>query len=182
MGFDYQKYRLRLDIQRELLANRYLLNAILTNIFAIEDRLRDKEKIFSRALTSKDKKALTKLNKESEVIQFENFSIPMSQYKALVNRFNPEVVTDAAMVLESYIKTNTKPLKSYYNKLKTLCETLDKKKQITSHFNSIIDQINNLNYDELETKEQAQAYIANLPPHLRNLDKGTQYLKDKFNL
>lgn len=182
MGIDYNKFRIRLDIQRELIANRYLLNAILVNIFAIEDRLREKEKLFERVMSARDKQKLKQINKSTEVITFDNFELPMVQYQALCNTYSPEVVTDAVILLDRYIKTNAKPLKSYYNKLKTLCDTLKKKQQLKEHFNQVMGAINSLDYTEIETKEQAQAYIAGLPSHLKNIDKGAEELRQRFNL
>lgn len=171
----------KLDIYRELLTNRYLLTTILINVYSLIDNIKLQDKIITKVLSVKDKKELEKLQSERELIQFEYFSISAKQYQALVNKFNPEIVTDCCVILDGYYKIG-KTYKNNYKKLYTLCDEMIKKERISKDLNQIITTLRAMDYTLIDDIELAKKYIKATPEYIRNIDKGCKYLMEKFNL
>ena len=171
----------KLDIYRELLTNRYLLTTILINVYSLMDNIKLQDKIITKVLSVKDKKELEQLQSERELIQFEYFSISAKQYQALVNKFNPEVVTDCCVILDGYYKIG-KTYKNNYKKLYTLCDEMIKKERISKDLNQIITTLRAMDYTLIDDIELAKKYIKATPEYIRNIDKGCKYLMEKFNL
>lgn len=171
----------KLDIYRELLTNRYLLTTILVNMYSLMDNIKVQEKIVSKVLSANDKKKIEELQSKREIIQFEYFNISSKQYQALVNEYNPEIVTDCCVLLDGYYKTG-KQYKNNYKKLKTLCDEMSKKEQISRELNKMITALRAMDYTLIEDIELARKYIKATPEYIRNIDKGCKYLKEKFNL
>lgn len=171
----------KLDIYRELLTNRYLLTTILINIYSLMDNIKLQDKIISKVLSVKDKKELEQLQSERELIQFEYFSISSKQYRALVDKFNPEIVTDCCVILDGYYKIG-KTYKNNYKKLYTLCDEMIKKERISKDLNQIITTLRAMDYTLIDNIELAKKYIKATPEYIRNIDKGCKYLMEKFNL
>lgn len=171
----------KLDIYRELLTNRYLLTTILINVYSLMDNIRLQDKIITKVLSVNDKKELEKLQNDRELIQFEYFSISAKQYQALVNKFNPEIVTDCCVILDGYYKIG-KTYKNNYKKLYTLCDEMIKKERISKDLNQIITTLRAMDYTLIDDIELAKKYIKATPEYIRNIDKGCKYLMEKFNL
>ena len=171
----------KLDIYRELLTNRYLLTTILINMYSLMDNIKVQEKIISKVLSVNEKKAIEELQTTREVIQFEYFSLSAKQYQALVNKYNPEIVTDCCVILDGYCKLG-KTYKNIYKKLYTLCDEMSKKEQISNDLNQMITTLRAMDYTLIEDIELAKKYIKATPEYIRNIDKGCKYLKEKFNL
>lgn len=171
----------KLDIYRELLTNRYLLTTILINVYSLMDNIKLQDKIITKVLSVKDKKELEQLQSERELIQFEYFSISAKQYQALVNKFNPEIVTDCCVILDGYYKIG-KTYKNNYKKLYTLCDEMIKKERISKDLNQIITTLRAMDYTLIDDIELAKKYIKATPEYIRNIDKGCKYLMEKFNL
>lgn len=171
----------KLDIYRELLTNRYLLTTILINVYSLMDNIKLQDKIITKVLSVKDKKELEKLQSDRELIQFEYFSISAKQYQALVNKFNPEIVTDCCVILDGYYKIG-KTYKNNYKKLYTLCDEMIKKERISKDLNQIITTLRAMDYTLIDDIELAKKYIKATPEYIRNIDKGCKYLMEKFNL
>lgn len=171
----------KLDIYRELLTNRYLLTTILINVYSLMDNIKLQDKIISKVLSVKDKKELEKLQSDRELIQFEYFSISAKQYQALVNKFNPEIVTDCCVILDGYYKIG-KTYKNNYKKLYTLCDEMIRKERISKDLNQIITTLRAMDYALIDDIELAKKYIKATPEYIRNIDKGCKYLMEKFNL
>lgn len=171
----------KLDIYRELLTNRYLLTTILINVYSLIDNIKLQDKIITKVLSVKDKKELEQLQGERELIQFEYFSISAKQYQALVNKFNPEIVTDCCVILDGYYKIG-KTYKNNYKKLYTLCDEMIKKERISKDLNQIITTLRAMDYTLIDDIELAKKYIKATPEYIRNIDKGCKYLMEKFNL
>ena len=99
-----------MDIAKELLTNRYLLNVILTNLYkmqrvmannfsVIESDLRKEKKNEKKEKSHtlkerKVKKEKKRIEKES-IIEFEKFSITSEQHEALVNEYGVDIVNEA---------------------------------------------------------------------------------------
>lgn len=171
----------KLDIYRELLTNRYLLTTILINVYSLMDNIKLQDKIMTKVLSVKDKKELEQLQSDRELIQFEYFSISAKQYQVLVNKFNPEIVTDCCVILDGYYKIG-KTYKNNYKKLYTLCDEMIKKEKISKDLNQIITTLRAMDYTLIDDIELAKKYIKATPEYIRNIDKGCKYLMEKFNL
>lgn len=171
----------KLDIYRELLTNRYLLSTILVNIYGLMDNIKVQEKIIGKVLSVNEKRKLQDLQTKRELINFEYFSISAKQYQALVNEYNPEIVTDCCVLLDGYYKIG-RNYKNNYKKLKSLCDEISKKEQISNELNKMINTLRAMDYTLIEDIETAKRYVQATPEYMRNIDKGCKYLIDKFNL
>lgn len=171
----------KLDMYRELLTNRYLLTTILVNMYSLMDNIKVQEKIISKVLSVNEKKEIEELQSKREVIQFEYFNLSAKQYQALVTEYKPEIVTDCIVILDGYYKIG-KSYKNNYKKLKTLCDEMSKKEQISKDLDKMIYALRSMDYTLIEDIEVAKKYIKATPEYIRNIDKGCIYLRERFNL
>jgi hypothetical protein len=190
-----------MDIARELLINRYMLSSILTSLYRINAsnnynfgiikslldggaKEKNKEKKESPP-TPKERKENKKEKKrllEIDIIQFEKFSITHTQYEALVREYGVEIVTEACVLLDGYLKEKNRNLKDSYKKLKEWAIHLVLKDRMSSLRTDIMVASTNLDYTKINDKVQALKYINSVPEHRRNIDNGVKYLIEKFKL
>lgn len=197
----YTKAQLeRMDIARELLANRYMLNALLSSLYRIqlqfdhnfsiiynamkekglireeEKKERSKERIIRRELT-KEKVMLTE-----GLVEFEKFSLTGRQYQALIREYGADVVNDACILLDGYLRERLTKPKDCYRKLKDWAIHLVMKERLRDIRRDITVIKNEIDYKTIEDKATAIKYIASVPSHIRNIDPATKYLVEKFNI
>lgn len=182
-----------MDIAKELVANRYLLNVILTNLFRIQHTMntnidilkREKKKESKEKVTQKEKKDKRKEKKELRslsLINFEKFSITSEQHEALTREYGIDVVNEACMLLDGWLKAKNRNVKDSYRKLKSWAIHQVMKKRLNDLTSDIIKASSEVDYTLIEDEVRAKKYIASVPSHLRNVDSGVKYLVDKFNL
>lgn len=179
-----------LDIAKELASNRYLLNVILSNLYRIqhtmntniailkqEQRKTETEKVQPKE-KDKKKKELRILNR----INFERFSIKAEQHDALIREYGIDVVNEACMLLDGWLKTHPTKLKDNYKKLKQWAIHQVVKKRLSDISSDIVKASTTIDYKSIEDVIQAKKYIASVPSHIRNVDYGVKYLIEKFNI
>lgn len=174
----YNKFK----ITHELLVNRYMLSVILSNQYNLIEALQARERAYNKLL---DKTTVSKLKKEKHIvdtIEFNNFVLPSKQYQALLNEYGAEVVTNACVILDKYIQTSGVVLKQPYKKLKEWAINLAMREKLSDYTSTITQAITSMDYRVIEDKDMAIKYIAGTPIHMRNIDEGCKYLKEKFNL
>lgn len=186
-----------MDIAKELLTNRYLLNVILTNLYkmqrvmannfsVIESDLRKEKKNEKKEKSHtlkerKVKKEKKRIEKES-IIEFEKFSITSEQYEALVNEYGVDIVNEACVLLDGWFKEYNRDIKDNFKKLKQWAVHQVMKKRLRDVMADVVRITSHYDYKEIEDIAVARRYIANVPSHLRNLDYGVKYLVEKFKL
>lgn len=179
-----------LEIAKELASNRYLLNVILSNLYRMqhtlntniailkqEKRKTETEKVLPKE-KDKKKKELRVLNR----INFERFSIKSEQHDALIREYGIDVVNEACMLLDGWLKTHPTKLKDNYKKLKQWAIHQVVKKRLSDISSDIVKASSTIDYKSIEDVIQAKKYIASVPSHIRNVDYGVKYLIDKFNI
>lgn len=197
----YTKRQLeRMDIARELLANRYMLNVILSTLYklaiSIDDFLevaKQKEKGLIGKRTKKEERTKEEIKKEKGLtkkksvlnktrIEFEKFSLTARQHQALVREYGADVVSEACIMLDGYLRNRLTRPKDCYKKLKDWAIHLVMKERLRD----IRRDINNINreidYKAIEDKTTALRYIASVPSHVRNINPAVKYLVEKFNI
>lgn len=188
------------SIMREILSVKYLLNALLISIYNMNDRNaksfniinNDIARILGRVIsddnTGKSKLTRRKVasNKtnidEAKYIQFEKFKIKDSQYRALVNEYDIDIVTEACVELDLYLKTSGKKINNVYAKLKNWAIHIALKKKYCTIHNDIMKSSKEFNVEMIDNKNDAIKYIASVPTHMRNLNKEVRFLVEKFGL
>lgn len=170
------------ELLKEILVNRYLLVRMLNKIDSIVDTIRERDELLNKIIPEVDKKRLENIRKQDEKMEFECFTISTKQYEALINFFGVEVVTDATVILDKYIRRTGKKYKSYYQRLKELCTRLSKQEKIKEELDDLIRQARQIHFSMIEDKQLAVAYIKSVPEYLQNIDEGCKYLKEKFEL
>lgn len=197
----YTKTQLeRMDIARELMANRYLLNAIIASLYRIqlqfdhnftllyegmkkkgwirkeEKKERSKERIKRKELPKE--KVLTTEGR----IEFEKFSLTGSQYQALITEYGVDIVTEACILMDGYLRNTLKRPKDTYKKLKSWAIHLAMKNRLNDIRRDIEVISTEIDPNTIEDRDTAMKYIANVPSHIRNIDPGVRALTEKFNL
>lgn len=172
----------KLNIYHELLVNRYLTTTLLTNVYTMLDLLRQKDTTIRRLLTKQERDNLEEINSQLDTLKFEFFAVSNKEYTSLVEKYNDAIVSEAAVLLDQYLKKTGKVIRKPYRTLKTFCERLSKKEAIQTELSTIINTLRNMDYELIDNKELAERYIKAQPAHIRNIDKGCLYLKEKFNI
>lgn len=193
----------KLNLYHELLANRYLLSVLLTNVLAIEtmvsevianskkeERKNEKKEKVSHTLLKerKEKKkeertsALREKSKAIGSIEFNSFTLSSNKFEALLREYDHDVVTDACVVLDKLIAINGKSYKDIPRKLEELCKQLSKREKLIETLDVSARQLREVPVEQIEDEVTAKKYIFATPRYLRNVDKGCQYLVKKFNI
>lgn len=172
----------KFNIVHELLVNRYMLSVLLTNVFNLIEILQANNKATKSLLDIDTKKKLDKDIKLIDKIDFNNFSITNKQYQALLNTYDAEIVSNACVILDKYIQVSGKKLKHPYKRLKEWAINLAMKERLSDYTSTICQAVTNIDYHDIDTKENARKYIQGTPMYLRNIDEGCKYLKEKFNI
>lgn len=178
----YKDVYTKLDIYRELLANRYMLSTLLVNLYNLMDMIDERDKIVNKALTKAGRKRLAKLKDKQDMVQFENFSITQQQHRALVKLYNPEIVNEACILLDKHIHNSGKTYSNPYKKLKEWGINLALKERLSDYTDKIIKATREVDYRIIEDKELALKYIYATPEWKRSIDEGCIYLRNKFNI
>lgn len=184
------------DLVKELLINRYLLSSILSSLYRIQQANDYNFKVLmgqakekknekkENPLTPKERKEIRKEKKrvlELNIIRFEKFAITVEQYDALVKEYGVEIVTEACVLLDGYLRNTNRDLKDSYKKLKEWAIHQAMKNRI-NEIRTDIMQATSISYKDIEDKTTALKYIKSVPSHRRNIDSGVKYLIAKFNL
>ena len=179
-----------MDLARELLVNRYLLSAVLSNLYKLDTMVGNKlnqiakEKKNEKKISSTPpkRKVRKKEKEDAQAIYFERFSILPEQYQALIEEYGVEITTEACVMLDGYLKTTNTNLKDNFKKLKEWAIHLVMKERLSNLRADIMEASNDFNVEQIEDKVTALKYINSVPRYKRNIDKGVKYLVDKFKL
>lgn len=179
---NYKQSLNKLNIYHELLANRYLLTTLLTNVYTLIDLIYQKDMMIRRLMTPEERAKHCEIKHQLDELKFEYFTISNKEFSSLVNKYGDGVTTDAAVLLDQHIKSTGKVYKKPYRVLKVFCERLAKRQSVQEELTEVINTLRNMDYTLIDNKELAERYIKAQPSHLRNIDKGCIYLKEKFNI
>lgn len=182
MTTEYKKLYNKFNITHELLVNRYMLSVILTNLYTLIDAVQSKDRTLSKLIDKKTYNSIVKQQQEINTIEFGYFTITDKQYRILVGEYGLEVVSNACVILDKYIQNLGRPLKNPYKKLREWAINLSMKERLSEYTSTITQAITSVNYEQIEDINMARQYIAGVPSHLRTLDEGCKYLKEKFNI
>lgn len=172
----------KLDIARELLANRYLLSTVLVNLSNLIDLINERDKVISSSLSKDKQKELRQIKKKSKLIEFEHFAITTSQYNALIKQFPPEVINDACIILDKHIAETGHYYSNPYMKLKQWAISLALKERLSDYASSIVLSTREIDYRIIDNKELAMKYYYATPEWKREIDEACIYLNNKFNI
>lgn len=175
-----------LDIAKELLTNRYILNTILINQLTILDYLNDLGRTFSSNKETKEK-AISNIkkktrNNEHNYIKFEHFTIGKRAYKGLIKQFGIEVTQESIILLDSHIKHSHKRYKKPIVKLREFCKWLKIQQRVSDEVDRVIQESRDSDYTLIEDRDLAFKYCIHIPEWQRGYHKGYKYLVDKFKL
>lgn len=193
----------KLNLYHELLANRYLLSVLLTNVLAMnrmvsevianskkEERKNEKKEKVSHTLL-KERKEKKKEERTSPLrvrkeavgnIEFNSFTLSSNKFEALLREYDHDVVTDACVVLDKLIAINGKSYKDIPRKVEELCKQLSKREKLIETLDASARELRAVPVEQIEDEVTAKKYIFATPRYLRNVDKGCQYLVKKFNI
>lgn len=188
----------KLNLYHELLANRYLLSVLLTNVMAMnsywaeiysefkkEERKKEtKEKVSHTLLKErkekkKEERTMSLLEKK---VEFNSFTLSTNKLDALLREYDHDVVMDAVVVLDKLIGINGKSYKDIPRKLEELCKQLAQRERIIETLDATARGLREIDVEQIEDETMAKKYIHAVPKYLRNVDKGCQYLVEKFGL
>ena len=181
-----------MDVAKELIANRYLLNVILTNLFRIQNTMNTNIDILKREKKNESKEKVTQKEKKDKRkekkglrslsnINFEKFSITSDQHEALTREYGIDVVNEACILLDGWLKAKNKDVKDSYHKLKSWAIHQVMKKRLSDLASDIVIASTEVDYTLIEDELRAKKYINSVPSHIRNVDLGVKYLVAKFN-
>ena len=182
-----------LDVARELVINRYLLNTILTNLFLINEQMninfsiiggkKRKENQKKESSKERNNKRKEKKVRPYEEVRFEFFAISQAQYKALIDEYGIDIINEAVILVDSYIKRTKRNIKAPYYKLKSWAIHLVMKKRLTDLTDDVTRvTADKVNVDKIDSMAEAIRYIRRVPTHLRNVDTTCKALVEKFNI
>ena len=142
----------RLNLYHELLANRYLLSIVLTNlmntnkylevlsdvVFKKERKKEQKEKgshtLLKERKEKKKERTIAQSEKSLRNIEFNSFTLSPNKFDALLREYDHDVVTDACVVLDKLIGIQGKTYKDIPRKLEELCKQFGRFKIFQSFF------------------------------------------------
>lgn len=175
----------RIDLTREVLALRYMMTSILVNTNNILFYLEGKEKAMYQFLSEEGKKKIKRTIHFKDEIEFNMFKVSGRYYNALCKKFGVENVTNATILLDTYLKDNLNKQLSQpqiNKKLKEYTTRLSSQDEINKYLAKAIEISSSVDYKLIDDITIARQYIAGVPYYMRSLDEGVQYLKEKFNL
>lgn len=173
------------DIAREILANRYMLVTLLVNINNLVYYLEGKEKALRELLPEDKRNKIRRTIKFQDTIQFDMFEMSNRYFNALSNKFKPDVVSSAVVLLDNYIKDHPEKKLSQQQinrKVREYCERYSAVNTTKEYLEQAIVNATKIDYKLIDNETVARQYIMGVPFYMRSLDKGCKYLKDKFNL
>ena len=170
----------------EIKTNRYLINNLVLSHYKLSKELNNFKKLLKDKKIIKNEeedyiKATVKEPKADDV-KFEFFSITQTQYNKLVKDYGLDITQRAMVLLDDFIRDNNYiPHRNAYRALKRIMIIQSVKEKIKS-FSTEALNIKDIDYKQIETKEEAEKYILSTPSHLRNVSNGVIYLKEKFGI
>lgn len=185
----------KLNIAHELMANRYLLSVLVTQLSSIEDTLanlsanfskkerketKEQEK-FSHTL-SKEKEKKEKKERNTPKVEFTYFTLTGKQFESLTKSYGANVASDACVMMDYLIGTKHCTYKNTYRKVKEIAEQFKTRDNLYNRTHETARLIRSVDYHLIETKEEAMKYIYSTPSYYRNLDEGVKYLSEKFSI
>lgn len=189
----------KLNLYHELLANRYLLSVVLTNllttnrmldtfvdqVFKKERQKEKKEKGSQTLLKERKEKKKERNNPQidfSTSIEFNSFTLSQTKFDQLLREYDHDVVTDACVVLDKLIGINGKTYKDIPRKLEELCKQFSLREKLVETLSASALTLRQVPVEQIEDEATAKKYIFATPSYLRNVDKGCKYLSEKFGI
>ena len=189
----------KLNLYHELLANRYLLSIVLTNlmttnsllssifseVFKKERQKEQKEKGSHTLLKERKEKKKERNNPTidfSSSIEFNFFTLSQTKFDQLLREYDHDVVTDACVVLDKLIGINGKTYKDIPRKLEELCKQFQLREKLVETLGTTAIALRQVPVEQIEDEVTAKKYIFATPSYLRNIDKGCKYLSEKFGI
>lgn len=193
----------RLDIFHEVKAMRYLQSIMMNYLLSLTDYVERIEKLVQREKKREEKEKTKEQEKVShtlpkekenkkekeekrkekaipENLKFQFFSLSKKYYEALTREYGANVVNDACVVLDSLMMRTGKAYADPKKKLREICEMFDIKDNLVETLSASAQLIRSVNYEMIETEEDALRYMRATPFYMRNIDKGFIYLSKKF--
>ena len=100
-----------MDTEKELKAIRYLINNLILYVYDMRVKL-------DELAPSKRTYTMGEPNANGDSIKFDLFTIPKDRYKILTDKFGIDVVNEACVKLDEFIKLNDYiPYRTAYNSL-----------------------------------------------------------------
>ena len=189
----------KLNMYHELLANRYLLSVVLTNLMTTnrmldalvqevfkKERQKEKKERVSYNLPKERKEKKKERNNPqidfSTSIEFNSFTLSQTKFDQLLREYDHDVVADSCVILDKLIGINGKAYKDIPRKLEELCKQLSLREKLVETLDASARVLRQVPYEQIEDEITAKKYIFATPSYLRNVDKGCQYLCEKFGI
>lgn len=189
----------KLNMYHELLANRYLLSVVLTNLMAQNSMLNSilsevfkkerkeetKEKGSQTLLKErkeKKKERTSALSDFSDKLEFTSFSLSRSKFDQLLRTYDHDVVMDAIVIVDKLIGVQGRTYKDIPKKVEALCKQLSLREKLIETLDASAREIRKVPVEQIEDETMAKKYIFATPGYLRNVDKGCKFLSEKFNI
>lgn len=190
----------KLNMYHELLANRYLLSIVLTNLMATnqmldavlrsenkKERQKEKKEKGSQTLLKERKEKKKERNNPTlrdclSEIEFNSFTLSRIKFDQLLREYDHDVVIDSCVILDKLIGINGKTYKDIPRKLEELCKQLSLREKIIETLDASARELRKIDVRSIDDETLAKKYIYSTPSYLRNIDKGCKYLAEKFNI
>lgn len=172
----------------ELITIRYLINNLIINQYEVNRKLDNITEILIGRNTNELKAdKIVERPKPLSVdndIKFDMFKLTDKQYQKLLDKYGLDIVSECCVVLDDFIKKNEyipygKPYLALdkYISNQVMTERIRQREETIKSIEKI-----NIDYNSIETKEQALDFILTIPEHLVNVDSRVKELKDRFDL
>jgi len=190
----------KLNMYHELLANRYLLSVVLTNLMSTnrmletllkstickkERKEEQKEKGFHTFLKERKEEKKERNNPTiefSDKIEFNSFTLSQTKFDQLLRTYDHDVVIDSCVILDKLIGVQGKAFKNIPRKLEELCKQLSLREKLVDTLAVTAKELRQIDYHQIEDVEMAKKFIFATPGYIRNVDEGCKYLSEKFNI
>lgn len=180
----HQRYS-NLDLAQAILTNRYMVTALLVNVNNLCYYLEAREKTLRALLPEEARKKLRQDVQYQDQVKFDTFKLSARYFNALVSKFGAEIVSEACVLTDTWMKKNLDkaPKQATINKqVKTYCIKLTTAEHVSEELSKAILAAKSIDYTLIDNETLAKQYIAGVPFYMRTLDKGCQYLTERFNL
>ena len=189
----------KLNMYHELLANRYLLSVVLTNLMAQNSMLNSilsevfkkerkeetKEKGSQTLLKERKEKKKERNNRTIELsdrVEFTSFSLSRTKFDQLMKNYDHDVVLDACVITDKLIAINGRSYKDIPKKVEALCKQLSLRERLIETLDASAREVRKVPVEQIEDEAMAKKYIFATPCYLRNVDKGCKFLSEKFGI
>lgn len=182
---NYQQKYSNFNLAQGILTNRYMLTALLVNVNNLCYYLEGREKTLRALLPKEARKSIHQDIQYQDQIEFDNFKLSARYFNALVSKFGAEIVSEACVLTSTYMKRNldkTVAQSTVNKQVKSYCIKLVTATHISDELSKAILAAKSIDYTLIDNETLARQYIAGVPFYMRSLDKGCQYLTERFNL